>query len=168
MSEKIVTSTGIKAEEVKAHKLTVEVLEEKLKAIVCHKDVKKADLPFGRYVAVDEGGFIVYTVEEVDLDIEYAMLSDADKRVIWTDGFKRKKVNAPNHIFIREELGLIERGGRVQKAVTGTRYTIALNMARAGFSLADIIRLSQLPADMAERAIAENIAAEKVLKGMSK
>lgn len=166
--EKIVTSTGIKVEDVKAHNLTVEILKEKLKAGGCAKEAKKADLPVGRFVAADDGGFVIYTVEERDIDAEYALLDEKAKRVVWSDGFKRKMVNAPNHIEIKEELGLVEKGGRVQKAVDGTKYTIALNMARAGFSLADIIRLSQLPADMAERAIAENIEAERVLKGKTK
>jgi hypothetical protein len=156
--EKVITSTGIKAEEVKKHNLTAEIIKGKIAGLVDAPSFKKKDeLQVGRFLATDDGGFIIYTVEERDLDAEYSKLSEADKRTAWVDGYKRKHVNAPNHRGILEDLGLVEKGSATQKAVDRTLWDIAYNMAKTGISVNDIVRYSggKVPMEMAEAAINE-------------
>src|SRR3972149_2436923 len=157
--EKVVTTTGIEADEVEAHKITLDLLKSKFSAGDAPAVLKRDDLPLGKWVEVipdakdAENAFLIYTVEERDLDAEYAKLTPKDQRVYWTDGYKRKEVNAPNHLHIKQELGLIERSSKVQKAVDGIKLDIALGLITTGMPFDDIVRLTQLPPEFITLAV---------------
>src|SRR3990172_152831 len=160
-NEKIVTTTGIKASEAQAKGITEQVIISKLKANVIFEVDKKDLLEVVVCVQEVKGAkgsdnqFLIYTVEERDIDTEYFKLGAEDQRIYWSDGFKRKEVNAPNHQHIKTELGLIEKSNRVQKAADGAKMDVARNMVKAGMSLSEIVRLTQLPKELVELAINE-------------
>ena len=158
---KIVTTTGIKAPEAVKAELSMEVIREKLGAKDAPAFKKADDLPIGVWVAENENdSFTVYTVEDRDIVNEYEALSEDDRTKCWQDGYKRQHVNNPVHRHVKEALGIVTKTG-VTKAVDRVLWDVAMGLATAGFSIADIQRHSQgrVGAEMAEAAI-NKVAAE--------
>ena len=150
--EKIVTMTNVKKTEAAKFGLDMAKAMELLDCEEAPAFGKKAELPVGRFITEGEGdvAFTIYTVEERDIDAEYAGLSEKDKRIAWADGFKRKHVNAPAHIEIRSTLGLVEASTTAKK-VEGGKLTTIQAMLDAGIPVDQVVRIAAgvgIPEDM--------------------